>query len=366
MAIHRLKLVSVRNHKEKEFDFSPGVTVIWGENGSGKTAVLEAINTLSFGKSFKTHRQRELINTEKKELFIWGEFFSNGQEDQVAARVSEISGQVIKLNGKNIYSRKELLGRNVVVVLSPEEQDITKGPPAERRSFFDKVFSVVSPEYLQTLQNYSRTLKQRNAALLQLRDNIITEENLETWAKPLSLSGSKLWQLRGRFMADFCALLVSVVQQYDSEIKMEILYSAPVQDEEQYQKKLVKIIRQDISRGRTGYGPHRDDVVLNWSGRNIKSFGSQGEHKLCLIFLKLVELFFIKEKTGISPTLLLDDLFAKLDLERSKNIVHLLQELESSSGEPVQTIVTTTDLLNVEHSGLMSASPDHCTYHLER
>ena len=87
MAIHRLNLISLRNHKESEFSFSPGVTVIWGENGSGKTAVLEAINTLSFGQSFKTHRQRELINTEKKELFIRGKFFTRGQEDHVAAKI---------------------------------------------------------------------------------------------------------------------------------------------------------------------------------------------------------------------------------------------------------------------------------------
>ena len=340
--------------------------MIWGENGSGKTAVLEAINTLSFGRSFKTNRQRELINTGKKELFIRGNFFTRGQEDQVAAKISKISGQAIKLNGKNVHNRKDLLGRNIVVVLSPEEQDITKGAPTERRKFFDRIFSVVSPEYLKTLQGYSRTLKQRNAALVQLRENKITNEGLESWTKPLALYATRLWDMRGKFITDFKELHTKVSKQYDREIKTEILYQNPGNNQIKYIEKLEKTIKRDLVLGRTGHGPHRDDVTVMWSGRNIKTFGSQGEHKLCLILLKLAELFFIKEKTRKSPTLLLDDLFDKLDLERCKSIVRLLQEFETISGHLVQTIVTTTDLINVEQSGLMSASHDHRTYHLER
>ena len=340
--------------------------MIWGENGSGKTAVLEAINTLSFGRSFKTHRQRELVNIEKKELFIRGKFFTRGQEDNVAAKISKISGQAIKLNGKNVHNRKDLLGRNIVVVLSPEEQDITKGPPMERRKFFDRIFSVVSPEYLKTLQGYSRTLKQRNAALIQLRENKITKETLESWTRPLALYAIRLWDLRGKLITDFKALHTKVSKQYDREIKTEIVYQYPGNNQEKYLEKLEKTIKRDLVLGRTEHGPHRDDVIVMWSGRNIKTFGSQGEHKLCLILLKLAELFFIKEKTGKSPTLLLDDLFDKLDLERCKSIVRLLQEFETISGQLVQTIVTTTDLINVEQSGLMSTSHDHSTYHLER
>ena len=227
LAISKLSLFSFRNHDKKEIFFSKGITVIWGENGSGKTAVLEAINTLSFGRSFKTHRQRELINTEKKELFIRGEFFTRNHKDQVAAKISKTSGQAIKLNGKNVHNRKDLLGRNIVVVLSPEEQDITKGPPMERRKFFDRIFSVVSPEYLKTLQAYSRTLKQRNAALIQLRENKITNEGLETWTKPLALYGARLWDLRCKFITDFKELHAKVSKQYDREIKTEIIYQNP-------------------------------------------------------------------------------------------------------------------------------------------
>ena len=118
--------------------------------------------------------------------------------------------------------------------------------------------------------------------------------------------------------------------------------------------------------GRTTFGPHRDNIALAWNNRDLRNFGSEGEHKLSLVLLKLAELVFVRKNTGNHPTFLLDDLFAKLDLERSKKIVTLLQGLETESGEPVQTIVTTTDLLNVEKSGLLSGEKENNTYHLER
>ena len=122
----------------------------------------------------------------------------------------------------------------------------------------------------------------------------------------------------------------------------------------------------DLTLGRTTVGPHRDEMLFIWDKRDLRSFGSQGEHKLALVLLKLAEMCFIRDNTGSYPTLLLDDLFSKLDFERSQKIVSLLQSLEDDTGEPIQTIVTTTDVLNVEGSGLMAAGKETKTYHLER
>ena len=133
-----------------------------------------------------------------------------------------------------------------------------------------------------------------------------------------------------------------------------------------YQTKIKNSQKKDIALGRSTFGPHRDNIALVWNNRDLRNFGSQGEHKLSLVLLKLAELVFVRKNIGTHPTLLLDDLFAKLDLERSKKIVTLLQGLETESGEPVQTIVTTTDLLNVEKSGLLSGAKENNTYHLER
>ena len=366
MSIHLLQLVSFRNHGVREFIFIQGLTVIWGENGSGKTAVLEAIHALSFGKSFRTHKQREMIRNSDDSLIIRGDFLSNKQPDKVALEIRRTSGQRIKLNGHTLSSRKELIGRNNVVVLSPEEQSITKGAPVERRKFFDKMFSVSSRNYVNILQQYSRVLKQRNAAIMNIKDNNQIISSLENWDEQLTAIGHRLWDIRFGFMNDFKANLKSIVGDYDKNIQFEILYINTVPSLGDYKTKIKKSQTKDIALGRTTFGPHRDNITLAWNKHNLRNFGSQGEHKLSLVLLKLAELVFVRKNTGTHPTLLLDDLFAKLDLDRSKKIVSLLQGLETESGERVQTIVTTTDLLNVEKSGLLLGKKENKTYHLER
>ena len=366
MSIRLLQLVSFRNHDIREFTFIQGLTVIWGENGSGKTAVLEAIHTLSFGKSFRPHKQREMIRSSDESLIIRGDFLSNKHPDTVAIEVKRSSGQKLKLNGNALSGRKELIGRNNVVVLSPEEQSITKGAPAERRKFFDKMFSMSSKNYVDTLQQYSRVLKQRNAAILNVKENSQQVGSLQSWDVKLIETGHKLWEIRFSFMNSFKTNLKSIVGRYDKEIQFEITYPDNIPSLDIYQAKIKNSQKKDIALGRTTFGPHRDNIALAWNNRDLRNFGSQGEHKLSLVLLKLAELVFVRKNTGTHPTLLLDDLFAKLDLERSKKIVTLLQGLETESGEPVQTIVTTTDLLNVEKSGLLSGAKENNTYHLER
>ena len=366
MAIYSLTLVSFRNHAEQKFDFNRGLTVIWGENGSGKTAILEAIHTLSFGKSFRTHKQRDLIRNGDLSFVARGEFSTKNHQDDIAAQVTQSSPQHIKLNGKTLSGRKELIGRNNVVVLSPEEQSVTKGAPAERRQFFDKMFSVSSGGYVDILQKYSRILKQRNAALVLVKENKAPVDELKSWDDQLVESGVKLWFLRVEFMLEFKKNLSDMAQRYDDEIQIDLFYLKEAPTEDIYRLQIQNTLKKDIAFGRTSYGPHRDDILLKWDKRDLRSFGSQGEHKLSLVLLKLAEMSFIRKKTGTHPTLLLDDLFAKLDLERSKKIVILLQSLETESGEPVQTIVTTTDILNVENSGLLTNAKETKTIHLER
>ena len=118
-------MVSFRNHDQKEFEFSGGLTVIWGENGSGKTAVLEAIHTLSFGKSFRTHKQKSMIRNGDNSFIVKGCFALQGRRDEIAAQVNKHSGQKLKLNGKLLSGRTGIIGRNCVVVLSPEADSYT-------------------------------------------------------------------------------------------------------------------------------------------------------------------------------------------------------------------------------------------------
>ena len=340
--------------------------MIWGENGSGKTAVLEAIHTLSFGKSFRTHTQRNLIRNGDSSFVVKGLFSLQGSSDEIAAQVNKNSGQKLKLNGKLLSGRTEIIGRNNVVVLSPEEEPITKGPPLKRRQFFDKMLSVSMVDYVKTLKKYGRVLKQRNAALLLVKENKSTVAGLKHWDEQLVDTGARLWLMRVDLIAQFKKNVDYMTQRYDSSIQFEIVYFDEAPKEELYRKQVRDALNTDLTLGRTTVGPHRDEMLFIWDKRDLRSFGSQGEHKLALVLLKLAEMCFIQDNTGSYPTLLLDDLFSKLDFERSQKIVSLLQNLENNSGEPVQTIVTTTDILNVESSGLMSTGKETKTYHLER
>ena len=223
MSIHRLTLVSFRNHQQKEFEFSSGLTVIWGENGSGKTAVLEAIHTLSFGKSFRTHTQRSLIRNGESSFVVKGVFSLRGSRDEIAAQVNKHSRQQLKLNGKSLSGRTEIIGRNNVVVLSPEEQPITKGPPVKRRQFIDKMFSVSMVDYVNTLKKYSRVLKQRNAALLLVKENKSTVAELKHWDEQLVDVGVKLWLIRVDLITQFKNNVESIINKRMQAIVLKVI-----------------------------------------------------------------------------------------------------------------------------------------------
>ena len=336
--------------------------MIWGENGSGKTSLLEAIYILSIGKSFKTHKQSLVIKNGFSEYLIRGDFFSNGVKNTVGIQVNLKSKKTIKINGKTINKRKDLIGKNNVVILSPEDQIITKGGPKERRIFFDRLFSIINKNYLNTLQSFNRALKQRNALLNS--KNIFGEEYYLPWEEKLSNYAVRLWKLREKCFYDYTKSLDNVISKYHKELILSVYYDGKVYKKKDYKKLLNKTRDKDVLFGRTSKGPHRDNIHILWGKNNIRECGSQGEHKIALILLKLAEINLIKNKTGEYPIVLLDDVFAKLDLKRSKKLVSYFNSIKIRGKDPIQTIITTTDVLNVEKSGLVLETPEIKTHKL--
>ena len=170
--------------------------MIWGENGSGKTSLIEAIHVLALGKSFRTPGLKNIIMDGESVFLATGKFLTNGTEEDVAIQYFSTGKRNIKINGKKAGGRKDLIGRNNVVVLSPEEQAITKGPPETRRRFLDKAFSVVNTDYFKTIQRYNRILKQRNSILKKIKDGESSEQEIFGWDEQISEVGIKLWGLR--------------------------------------------------------------------------------------------------------------------------------------------------------------------------
>ena len=170
---------------------------------------------------------------------------------------------------------------------------------------------------------------------------------------------------RSKCFSDYLKSLDNVVGQYQKDIILNVLYTEKTFTIEEFQRKLKQTRERDSLLGSTSHGPHRDNIKILWSGKDIRECGSQGEHKISLILLKLAEINLIKQKTGKYPTILLDDVFAKLDLNRSKKLVSYLNSIKTEEKDPIQTIITTTDVLNVEQSGLILNNKNVETHKLE-
>ncbi len=338
--------------------------MIFGENGSGKTSVLEAIYLLSMGKSFKTNRQKEMIQRGMNKAIVNGSFSKNSIINRVDVLVDSKLKKRIKINGKEVLKRNELLGYNNVVVLSPEEQRITKDSTKQRRIFFDKLFSITSKNYITTLQEYNKVLKQRNTILKSTTDFIKSNKKIEPWDDIIIQKGLKLWKQRYTKLVFFKSLFKNVTNNYNSKLNLNFSFNENIINQKKYKEKMLKNREKDIFLKRTSFGPHLDQYTFLLNDKNLRNFGSQGEHKIFLVLLKLTELNFIKEKTGENPIFLFDDLFATLDIKRSKEIIKILNK--SKEYDYIQTIITTTDIYKLNNIGFDFNSKGNNIYELKK
>ena len=348
-------MVNFRSHERTALTFSPGVNVIWGENGSGKTSILEAIYLLSLGRSFKTSRVLETINHNANETLVEGLFTINREHETICFAQSKEARRKIKINDVDVKAR-DLIGKNPIVLLSPEEQKITKGFPGDRRKYLDKLYATVSNKYLKTLTAYTRILKQRNALLKTEK----TEPTLLVWDEQLAEAAVKVWSEKKELCQKFKFFLKEISKSYgQSGVSVILKTKQASAEKKEIMEELKKAIKKDFLRKRTSVGPHTDGADFYYENQALKRYGSQGEHKISLILIKLAEYAFIKTETGKTPTLLLDDLFAKLDFERSDAVLALLEK-------KAQTIITNTDLVDIERHGIDLNKPENKQLHLER
>ena len=352
MEINSLKMISFRNHEKTNIDFNSGLTIIWGKNGSGKTSILEAIHSLSIGKSFKTNNKKELIKKGAPDFFLKGVFIDGNNNRNTVSFSQTLSGnKKISINKKEIIKRKEMLGLNNVVVFSPEEEEITKGPAGERRKYFNRMFSICSSVYLKNLLSYNRILKQRNT-LLKIKNS--KKDTLRSWNEPLSVFGEKLWVERKKETEVFGKIFKKTANAFEKELEVSLKYKNETKNKTEIMAELNNNEQKDIKRGFTSFGPHGDEFLFFWEKKLIRKHGSQGENKLFLALLKIAEHIYVSKKTKTTPVFLIDDLFAGLDKERSKKILSFISGLRGSGVGPPQTIITTTDPVNIEKNKQLS------------
>lgn len=319
--IQKLNLTNFRNFDKKTIEFGEGVNIINAPNASGKTNILEAIFMLSLGKSFKTRKVDECIK--------YGEQISRiSTEGLEVVLTKEVDGWPKKRLIVNGVPRRlvDFAGSIKTVLFAPQDLELVTDGPTLRRNFLDNVLCVVDKEYRRSLLSYEKGIRQRNRLLLQIRDNGVSRNSLVFWNQLLIKNGDFISNSR-RNLIEFINSLGNCNLEYDpssiSESRLEQYNDA------------------EVASAMTLVGPHRDDFKFLKDGRDVASFGSRGQQRMEVLYLKIAEMNFIEAKTGVKPILLLDDIFSELD--------HSHREIVMQTLNSHQVIITSADPHNIEN-----------------
>ena len=331
MIINRLQFEGFRNLEDCEITPDSGVNVIFGTNAQGKTNLLEGIWLLSGNRSFRGARDKELIKFGKEYARLKIDFFSEERE-QTAEILFQKGKKEVKINGIKQPSSSSLIGKICVVVFSPEHLSLVKSGPSERRKFIDNAICQIKPGYVETLSNYNRTLVQRNALLKDIPYHSELLDTLDIWDYRLSVLGSNVIRMRSNYIE---RLNISAKKYHsgisDGSENLEIDYSCGFSDEDResgvkVRDSLIERLKQsrseDIKDGHTSVGPHRDDIEIFINGENVRTFGSQGQQRSCVLSMKIAEAELIKIAVSQEPIVLLDDVLSELDSKRQEFLLN--------------------------------------------
>lgn len=365
MIIKSLKMNNFRNYENIKIFFSHNFNYIFGKNGAGKTNILEAMSFLSFGKSFLNSKENDCILFGKDNFSLEGHY-ENELDNQYTLSINYSTGKkIFALNKERVNSfSSNIFGKFPLVYLTPQSLSITYGNPAERRKFFDIIFSQISPVYLDYLKELNRVLKLKNTLLKELYIKTSQSEFnklIDSYNELISDISAEIVYRRYYFLTEFKNYLKKNYQPLTTEKESpEITYFSTVSGDYEindssiinkdnlkniFREKFNQIKKEEIARKITLIGPHRDDYIFlirrfclqrerdsettfteepqnSEQLLEIKSFASQGEHKTYLIALKLAEYNFIKDKVGTNPILLLDDIMSELDSFRVNKIIN--------------------------------------------
>lgn len=338
MQIKKLSLKNFRNYEEEEFEFSPGLNVLFGKNAQGKTNCAEAVFYLCTGSSLRIRHDRQLIRSGAERARIAAVASNRFGDVSIEADIGENSRE-IRINGSKISKNADLLGNVNSVFFSPGELRLIQDGPDERRRFLNLSLSQLSRGYYTALLRYNKILEQRNA-LLKNRDVSLVLETLPVWDEQLCLYAARVACARAEFVARLAPLAAEAHAFLTDgaealSLGMDRTYQG---NEEEIAARLLREMsgayEKDLRLGFTTVGPHRDDLKILIGELDAKGYASQGQARTAALSLKLAELEIFKERAGEYPVLILDDVMSELDLPRRKKLVSKLQG--------IQTIITCT------------------------
>ena len=327
MNLNTLSLVNYKNFESQVFDFDSKINCFVGANGIGKTNALDAIYHLAFGKSYFNPVALQNIKHGEEFFVIDGSFTKNERKEKIVVSLKRGQKKVIKRNGKAYEKFSEHIGFIPLVIISPADRNLIIEGSDTRRKFIDSVISQSDKSYLSTLISYNKVLSQRNALLKYFALNsTFNADTLAVYNEQMTGYGNEIFKKRDEFLKIFIPIFL---QRYNaislSKETINLKYKSDL-----FQNDLNELLDQNLNKDKalqyTSVGIHKDDLIFLIDGFPVKKFGSQGQQKSFLIALKLAQFDFIKQQSGVSPILLLDDIFDKLDENRVSQIISLVDD----------------------------------------
>ncbi len=338
MWIKKLKINNFRNYNNEEINLNKKINIFYGENAQGKTNIIEAIFLSSIGKSFRTNKEKELIKFGEENCNLEILFEKSDRDGKININIGNKKN--IFINDIKIKKLSELLGNINVVIFTPDDINILKGSPQNRRKFLDVMISQLRPNYMHIYNLYLKTLEERNTYLKNIENQ--KYDLLEIYNEKLAEYGYEIYKYRMEFVNKLENKIKNIhkkITNNKEEIKIE--YISDCINKEKYLELLKERKKLDIIKGYTTKGIHRDDLNIYINDLLVNVYGSQGQHRTAILSLKLAELQVIYDEIGENPILLLDDFMSELDNNRRKNFLENISD--------TQVIITCTEKLELKN-----------------
>jgi DNA replication and repair protein RecF len=340
--VRRLRVRDFRTYANADVGLGPGLTIVHGRNGAGKTNLLEALYFGCTGRSCRTRDERQVVRFDQAAARVEVEVEGRDGDHQLSVGFQPGEPKRIRVDGVAVEGLGEHPSRPLVSVFLPDRLELIKGPPSLRRAHLDQVVTALWPTRAATRRGYSQALAQRNALLGRVRASHAGVDALATWDLELARHGIALRDDRATAVAATASGVTVIAQELGLAGAVELRYRprSKAADAAGLAAELAERRASDLERGFTTHGPHRDDLVLLRDGRDLRIYGSQGEQRLALLALLLAERAVLEAERGTPPLMLLDDVMSELDADRRARLVERLR----AGG---QAVVTTTDLAHV-------------------
>ncbi len=336
MYIESIQLKNFRNYESLELEFDQETNILYGDNAQGKTNILESVYLCGTSKSHRGSKDKEMIRFEQEESHIRLNVCKNGVQYKIDMHLKQNKPKGVAVNGIPIRKAKELLGVMNVVFFSPEDLNIIKNGPAERRRFTDMELCQLDTIYVSDLSGYNHVLNQRNKLLKDIWINEKLKETIDIWDDQLVQYGIKVIRKRREFIRELNEIASDIHRNLTGGLEeIEIDYEPDAA--EGFLAERVFINRErDLKLKTSCTGPHRDDFCVKINGIDIRKYGSQGQQRTAALSLKLSEIYLVKKKIHDEPVLLLDDVLSELDSSRQNYLLNSIHD--------IQTVITCTGL----------------------